>query len=143
VANLGRVISDQTAQFKILLENTNVVCRKCGFGQLGKIDNFPLGLQGHHVKWFNCLKCSELNFDLYKGTKGGRPLSIFTFVTVMSFPTASRAFSLPAALPSNIASDYREAAKLLGVSPSASAAFARRCLQTILKKQGYMEIQAR
>jgi hypothetical protein len=99
VANLSRVISDQTTQFKILLENNNVVCRKCRFGQLGKIGNFPLGTQGHHVKWFNCLKCETLNFDLFKGTTSSKPIKIFTFTTVLSFPTASRAFALPESLP--------------------------------------------
>jgi hypothetical protein len=137
VPNLGRVISDQSTQFKKLLENSNVVCQRCGFGQIARIGEFSLGAQGHHVKWFNCLKCTQLNFDLYKGTTGGRVPSIFTFVTVLSFPSASRPFVLPTTLPGNIASDYREAAKLLAVSPPASAAFSRRCLQTILKNQGY------
>lgn len=137
MTNLSRVISDQSAQFKQLLENRNVVCRSCGFGQIATGGEFSLGTQGHHVKWFNCLKCTQLNFDLYKGTIRGRAPSIFTFVTVMSFPSASRPFVLPATLPGNIASDYREAAKLVGVSPAASAAFSRRCLQTILKNQGY------
>ena len=137
MANLSRVISAQTTQFERLLKNTNVVCRKCGFGQVGQIGNFPLGTQGHYVKWFNCLKCVQLNFDLYKGTKQGHQLTIFTFATVLSFPEPSRIFILPQVLPENIANDYREAAKLLSVSAAASAAFSRRCLQTILKSQGY------
>jgi hypothetical protein len=132
------VIIDQSSQFKKLLENTNVVCRSCGFGQIIlSPGQFSLGTQGHHVKWFNCLKCSQLNFDLYKGITSGRVPAIFTFHTVVSFPTASRPFVLPATLPGNIASDYREASKLLSVSAAASAAFSRRCLQTILKNKGY------
>jgi hypothetical protein len=91
---------------------------------------------GHHVKWFNCLKCMELNFDLYRGRTIGQP-KVFTFVTVLSFPDSSRIFVLPEALPENIANDYKQASKLLSVSAAASAAFSRRCLQTILKSRGY------
>jgi hypothetical protein len=83
------------------------------------------------------LKCEVLNFELFKGTKHGRPLNTFTFGIILSFPAKVRPFALPERLPDNIASDYQEASKLLAVSPTASAAFARRCLQTILTNQKY------
>ena len=138
VAKVNKVITDQTTEFKRLLANANVVCRKCRFRQLAQIADFSFGTGGHYIKHFNCLNCGQLNFDLFKGTRWtGLPSPAFNFVTVMSFPQAARPFVLPEALPDNIASDYREAADLLAVSPAASAAFSRRCLQTILKHQDY------
>jgi hypothetical protein len=40
------------------------------------------------------------------------------------------------AIPKHIASEYLEAARLLKISPRASAAFARRCLEIVLTEQG-------
>jgi hypothetical protein len=93
----------------------------------------PVGISGGVENIKIDTSRSELEFTL------GKACRIFTFVTVLSFPSASRPFVLPATLPGNIASDYREASKLLGVSAAASDAFSRRCLQTILKKQGYVK----
>jgi hypothetical protein len=134
-----KVLHDQTTEFNRLLADTNVACRKCGYGQIGQVHNSNLGDQGHQIKWFNCLKCKALNFDVFQGHRRPAGLSIFTFETVLSFPMRSRAFTLPLDLPTNVSADYSEASKLLAISAAASAAFSRRCLQTILKAQGYTE----
>jgi len=39
-------------------------------------------------------------------------------------------------IPSHIASDYKEAAAVLSISPKASAALSRRCLQAVLREEG-------
>jgi hypothetical protein len=44
---------------------------------------------------------------------------------------------VPPDVPKLIAQDYVEACEVLPISPKASAALARRCLQTILHDQGY------
>jgi hypothetical protein len=44
---------------------------------------------------------------------------------------------VPPEVPSQIATDYVEACNVLSLSPKASAALARRCLQTMLNEQGY------
>jgi hypothetical protein len=140
LSNINRILSDQGAEFRKLLADNNVVCRHCSFGQLGQVTDSELGEFGHHIKFFNCLKCKTLNFDLFFGHKeklSGLPL--FTFKKILSFPDKARTFALPANLPQNIASDYTEASKLLSVSAAASSAFSRRCLQTILKNRGYLQ----
>jgi hypothetical protein len=43
----------------------------------------------------------------------------------------------PIETPSHIAEDYIEASKIVSLSPKASAALARRCLQALLKDVGY------
>jgi hypothetical protein len=44
---------------------------------------------------------------------------------------------VPVEVPSPIRDDYEEAALVLPLSPKASAALARRCLQAVLKEAGY------
>jgi hypothetical protein len=43
---------------------------------------------------------------------------------------------VPPEVPSHIAQDYNEAAQVLAISPKASAALSRRCLQTVLREAG-------
>ena len=50
------------------------------------------------------------------------------------FPTRQ---PIPSEVPSAIAEDYKEACAVLTISPKASAALSRRCLQSILTAQGY------
>lgn len=53
------------------------------------------------------------------------------------FPkTTSRTFDLTE-VPKHLADDYEEACLVLGDSPKASAALSRRCLQAILREQGF------
>jgi hypothetical protein len=46
---------------------------------------------------------------------------------------------VPAEVPPNLAEDYIEAAQVLVLSPKASAALSRRCLQGILRDNGFTE----
>lgn len=43
---------------------------------------------------------------------------------------------VPPEVPSHVANEFREAASVLDLSPKASAALSRRCLQTVLKEAG-------
>ena len=52
-------------------------------------------------------------------------------------PTAGAYQKAPPEVPANIANDYDEANQVLGVSPKASAALSRRCLQGVLTTHGY------
>lgn len=45
----------------------------------------------------------------------------------------------PAEVPPDIKDDYEEACKVLPLSPKASAALSRRCLQAILQEHGYTQ----
>lgn len=53
------------------------------------------------------------------------------------FPQGSNRGPVPTEVPAEIASDYNEAASVLALSPKASAALARRCLQSVLRGAGY------
>lgn len=44
--------------------------------------------------------------------------------------------SAPIGVPDTIATDFNEAAQVLAISPKASAALSRRCLQTVLREAG-------
>jgi hypothetical protein len=43
----------------------------------------------------------------------------------------------PVEVPDDLAEDFNEASAVLGISPKASAALSRRCLQSVLRNNGY------
>lgn len=53
------------------------------------------------------------------------------------YPRGANRGPVPPEVPGNISSDYVEACNVLPISPKASAALARRCLQNILRAHGY------
>jgi len=53
------------------------------------------------------------------------------------YPRGGRFPPAPSDVPATIAADYAEANEVLPISPKASAALSRRCLQAILSGQGY------
>jgi hypothetical protein len=55
----------------------------------------------------------------------------------MVFPIGADRGPVSKEVPKHIAEDYIEAARVLPISPKASAALARRCLQAVLRDQGY------
>ncbi len=55
------------------------------------------------------------------------------------FPIGSNRGPVPIEVPGDIASDYIEACNVLPISPKASAALARRCLQAMLHSNGYRD----
>lgn len=55
------------------------------------------------------------------------------------YPQGSNRSPVPADVPEPIATDYNEAALVLPLSPKASAALSRRCLQAILRRAGYLQ----
>ncbi|MCZ8185546.1 MAG: DUF4145 domain-containing protein [Beijerinckiaceae bacterium] len=60
---------------------------------------------------------------------GGGPGIVYPLGTVRG--------PVPKEVPEPIASDYREAVTVLSASPKASAALSRRCLQSVLRSNGY------
>jgi hypothetical protein len=141
MSKLAKILRDQTGELRKHLEDPNVTCRKCQTQQIVRIEAFELGTAGHRIKAFNCLRCNQLNVEMIttRAHKSPGSPAILTFSTALHYPTAARQFRLPSDLPQNISADYEECAKLLPVSPAASAAFARRCLQTILTSRGYLK----
>ena len=60
--------------------------------------------------------------------------SIDRWISKVLWPQSTSRAPVPKQAPSEIASDYNEAAAILQLSPKASAALSRRCLQNLLQK---------
>ena len=80
-----------------------------------------------------CPNCGgpTLEFEFYYGT------SQITKERV--YPRGGPLAPPPSQVPDNLAQDYIEANEVLPISPKASAALSRRCLQTILNEAGYKQ----
>ena len=59
--------------------------------------------------------------------------------TVQVVPFATSRNPVPDEVPADLAEDFIEAALVLGLSPKASAALSRRCLQGILRNNGFAQ----
>jgi hypothetical protein len=57
----------------------------------------------------------------------------------MAYPRTTRRKPTPQEVPNTIKQDYEEACMVLSDSNKASAALSRRCLQAILRSQGYTQ----
>ncbi|RAU21322.1 hypothetical protein CU669_14220 [Paramagnetospirillum kuznetsovii] len=55
----------------------------------------------------------------------------------MFYPRAASRGPVPTTVPVEIGNDYKEAVEVLPISPKASAALSRRCLQNMLRAKGY------
>ncbi|MGN6277427.1 MAG: DUF4145 domain-containing protein [Sphingomonas sp.] len=78
-----------------------------------------------------CPKChgSTIDLEFYHGAN--RVYQARAYPRSGPFPPA------PAEVPPEVSNDYIEANEVLPISPKASAALARRCLQSILTSRGY------
>lgn len=55
------------------------------------------------------------------------------------YPLNSNRPPAPAEVPSPLADDFNEASSVLSISPKSSAALSRRCLQELLRQQGFID----
>jgi hypothetical protein len=79
-----------------------------------------------------CSNCRGAHIQI-KEIKAG-----FTPSYLQAFPRVGAFRAPPEEVPDLIAADYREANEVIQVSPKASAALSRRCLQAILSAHGYL-----
>lgn len=79
-----------------------------------------------------CSKCGGAHLFLSYGklTSNNRE-------QIQVFPRAGAYPPAPAEVPIEVAADFAEANEVLAISPKASAALARRCLQAVLSAHGY------
>jgi Domain of unknown function (DUF4145) len=135
------VSSTRESHTKYLSEK-NLKCRRCDTQQVANTKVIGCN-ETHQAKFFTCLSCKSLNFELIEdgleGTGGKLGTHKFYYKVLVQFPSSKRRFKVPDACPENVSRDYSEAAKLLPISPMASAAFARRCLQALLRIRGYTQ----
>lgn len=82
-----------------------------------------------------CPNCNEAIITL----EGSVTKNTSRFVRrYIAFPrSASARQPAPVEVPAHIAEDYMEASAILSISPKASAALSRRCLQSVLRENGY------
>ncbi|MHA1974142.1 MAG: DUF4145 domain-containing protein [Candidatus Hodarchaeales archaeon] len=78
----------------------------------------------------NSSKCPSCNETILYGTIAGDD--------ILFYPKYSSR-KAPKEIPVEIAEDYNEACDVLGISPKASSALSRRCLQNILHDQGFTD----
>ncbi|WP_250512855.1 DUF4145 domain-containing protein [Caballeronia sp. INDeC2] len=84
------------------------------------------------VSYMTCPACKEAIICL--GGEGKAKINIRPFV---AYPKGIGRPPAPAEVPAYIAEDYREASAVLKDSPKASAALSRRCLQFVLRENGF------
>ena len=85
------------------------------------------------MKTATCPRCLGAHIGLSHNTSSGSEVQPFRWV----YPQGGAFPPAPPQVPAVIANDYREANQVLPISPKASAALARRCLQSILASHGY------
>lgn len=97
-------------------------------------DLYDLSTKGHnHPKFlsrldvFSIARCEHCRgISIWEDTK-----MVYPLLTTRDFDLTH--------VPKHIAEDYQEACSVLSFSPKASAALSRRCLQTILREQGFAD----
>lgn len=60
-------------------------------------------------------------------------------LSYLVYPRSASRKPVPQDVPGSIAEDYREACLVLEMSPQASAALSRRCLQALLREKGHLQ----
>lgn len=122
-----------------------MICPHCGVSihphetrtDLGIVQDAPLIAAWNLIVWAAiCPDCGEpiLDMDAIK-TPHRMPAAKVDFGRI--FPTGTFLRPAPGEVPPEITVDYDEARRVLPLSPKSSAALSRRCLQAILREQGY------
>lgn len=126
-----------------------MICRYCGVAFHHKPGSRPIG-DDQHTYWLcnisTCPECGNGNLEIFRADKlefiprpgdksnsGIGPLSL-----VLQHPHKNRP-PCSQDVPKDLAKDYIQASDVLPISPEASAALSRRCLQGILRHKGYQQ----
>ena len=81
-----------------------------------------------------CPECRKANVSLHSNAVSG------SYESTRVFPSrVIDNLSVPKEVPDDIAKDYLEAKAIIAISPRASAALSRRCLQSVLQHEGYAD----
>ena len=106
-------------------------CPHCGkaFHDNWKILGLGFAQWHAHVVFCPACKCPILELELSPG--GHNRFRVY--------PTNTFRKPTPNEVPPHIKEDYEEACRVLPISPKASATLSRRCLQVLLREQGYTQ----
>ena len=90
-----------------------------------------------------CPACNNATIELTERRRAPEPPSNVLQITPIRrfrvYPSNTFRRPTPTEIPPDIKEDYEEACRVLLMSHKASAALSRRCLQTILREQGYAQ----
>jgi hypothetical protein len=89
-----------------------------------------------------CPACKNVTIDLIMVSLSKGPSGVVTTGVLQRlrvYPTNIFRKPTPIEIPADIREDYEEACKVSPLSPKASAALSRRCLQAVLREQGYTQ----
>ena len=116
-------------------------CPHCGIAFHDKWSQVEIGLDGKERAWraefTKCPACGEMTIDL---TQVEEVLgATYKKQEFTAYPKHTLRKPIAPEVPPDIAGDYKEACATLSVSEKASAALSRRCLQAILRQQGYKQ----
>lgn len=95
---------------------------------------------GWKYKTAKCPACDNLIFNVVRGEYSRPTAGIPTLKIkeeIMVWPRSVGRAQISQHVPAAIAQDYSESCQVLAISPKASAALSRRCLQAILNDKGY------
>jgi len=105
-------------------------------------DNWSTKYIEHHgdlISWYyrtaHCPSCSKYTIEVSPSRWDGKTTIFEGWVQV--YPIGSNRGPVPVEVPKDIAADYLEACVVLPLSPKASAALSRRCLQNVLEYHEY------
>jgi hypothetical protein len=124
---------------EVYRSRTNGVCPHCSIVVrfedektllIGPNSEFPLNIISVY-----CPNCQKPIIGIYPGYKDKQNSLVYNSYRLL-WPTSTSRNTVPQQVPKFIAEDYNEAAMVLPLSPKASAALSRRCLQEILKEAG-------
>lgn len=88
----------------------------------------------YHVSHMACPACQEAIIHLHQHREGAGKTRSW-----LVYPKGVSRAKAPQDVPSEMAADFNEACLVLSDSPKASAALSRRCLQHLLRAQGYSQ----
>jgi hypothetical protein len=91
------------------------------------------------VATMSCPSCRKAIVNLRRQLAGPRPGSKIVESEYMVYPQQASRPPAPAEVPEDLAQDFNEACAVLALSPKASAALSRRCLQELLRQQGFTQ----
>jgi hypothetical protein len=128
-----------------LTSNSKAECPHCRtavqFPHTNNIEDVhgsPDGLEEMRITVVRCPSCHRVTVTLEPGKFHSRGGGNYVFEPSSEHVVWPLQYTrpIPADVPQHIAKDYDEAAAVLNISPKASAALSRRCLQAILREAG-------
>lgn len=113
-------------------------CAHCRVAFHESWDTRPIHYQGHLIGWLcritRCPACSEFIIEVAQHENDWEEPD-----WRMIHPVGANRGPVPPEVPPDVAIDYAEACNVLPISAKASAALARRCLQNVMRRAGYLD----